>query len=1340
MSDITVRIGAETGGVEAGAARAEGAIEGFGQTVQKTRAAARAFAQEVGRAFQAPASNIGTEAQRAAAGMDRAKGAAQGAAREARDLQRDLRGVAPAAGQAAAQLDRASASANRFERSSNGVRGAVTGLITVLSLLGVRQVTQEFQDAAFAQFGFESALSATTGGLRNASAELAFVEDKAADLGLVLQDSVSGFVALTGATKGTALQGQTTRDIWEGLMTAGVAMNRSNEQLKRGQEGVNQIASKGVVSMEEIRQQLAEAIPGAVQIGARAMDMTTQKFVETVAAGKMLSEDFLPKFAAQLKREFGPSLEVAMNTPLGRARRELAEFSNATFKAKQAAGRGFLSEMTIGLRELNQELSSPDGLKTAARLGETLGEAFTAAARGVIFLADNLDKVVMGAQLLAGGMLIRWLVVSAAEARTAAIAYAVKGAAARAAAANATAGAATEAAANLGLRASLQAVALAEVQKAQAAGVAAAAQVAEAQATVAATRAQLTATATGLTYAQRKAALVAANQALVVAEGAAAAAALRLSAAQGVATASTTAMASAMALARGAGAGLLALVGGPWGAAFLAAGAAVYFLWQRQAEADRKAAELSKSIEEQTRQLAAAAEASKVLGRESGGLASEQDIGIVAAAKLTGETDKLADAHYRAAAAAKAHALAEIDAAIAIARTNLTEASAAYGQRREQSVRRSRGPREPGSGAAAGGAALAGLDLEAQNQRTADAVMRGSPEAAQRSAAQRNLAELERQRKAEAERKLETFIETPAGGDGGGGAGSGSGSKGPGRVATWQNDLDAMLVAQQNFFGESTSTELAFWESKRAMTEAGSEDRMQVDRKIFQLRRSIAQDELRAELEDLQTKQQMAQGDFAEQMRLQDLILARLAETYGEDSREYQRALQDKVRLQQAAADEQLRIEMDRLDAQARAAQAAADADEAIAQANLENELANLDLLADLGLISVQERGAQRRELAAELRDIERQAAEEQFRIQKGLLESQLALENIRPEERRRLNAELAALEIEHAQRMRVITAEQAKGAADDVRDAMREAAEAWRSAAGVIGQGAGDLLNNAVTGAKSFGEVWQGIGDSALNAITSAISRMVENWITAQFAMTAAEGAGETARTGIKAASLGADVALTTAKTGVHLTGEGVKTGATAVGVGARTGIEAAGAATSIGLSASVALADVANSAVRAAAGAYAAIAGIPIIGPILAPVTAAVALGAVLALGKSIFSARGGAERVANDGDMYELHRDEMVLPASIATPLRSAIPRMTVGPVGQAMSKGLAGGAQARAEADEARSNGGGFGPLSAEFNISALDGQSVKRVLKKAAPDIVDALLAEARRFNVRPAGG
>jgi hypothetical protein len=77
-----------------------------------------------------------------------------------------------------------------------------------------------------------------------------------------------------------------------------------------------------------------------------------------------------------------------------------------------------------------------------------------------------------------------------------------------------------------------------------------------------------------------------------------------------------------------------------------------------------------------------------------------------------------------------------------------------------------------------------------------------------------------------------------------------------------------------------------------------------------------------------------------------------------------------------------------------------------------------------------------------------------------------------------------------------------------------------------------------------------------------------------------------------------------------------------------------------------------VTNAAVKAAVGAYDAIVGIPIIGPILAPIAAGVAFAGVEAFG-ALASAEGGWD-VPRDSLAY-IHKQEMILPAPLAQRVR-------------------------------------------------------------------------------------
>ncbi|WP_297367298.1 phage tail tape measure protein [Acidocella sp.] len=118
------------------------------------------------------------------------------------------------------------------------------------------------------------------------------------------------------------------------------------------------------------------------------------------------------------------------------------------------------------------------------------------------------------------------------------------------------------------------------------------------------------------------------------------------------------------------------------------------------------------------------------------------------------------------------------------------------------------------------------------------------------------------------------------------------------------------------------------------------------------------------------------------------------------------------------------------------------------------------------------------------------------------------------------------------------------------------------------------------------------------------------------------------------------------------HLATEWGMTAATSAGETARVSVQTAGAEASKGVSLTTALAQMNKYAAQAAGGAYAAVAGIPFVGPVLAPAAAATAYAGVMAF--EVLSAEGGMVIGAGENPLTQLHEKEMVLPAHIAQPL--------------------------------------------------------------------------------------
>jgi tape measure domain-containing protein len=171
--------------------------------------------------------------------------------------------------------------------------------------VSVAQFVREFTDANVQLERFTSAVTAIRGNGTLAGQELDYLRNVADRLGLSINSTSGAYVSLLAATKGTALEGAQTRDIFESIARAMSLLGKSSADTEGALLAVQQMISKGSVSSEELRGQLGERLPGAFQIAARSIGVTTAELGKLLEGGQVIAADFLPKFAAELNNTFG---------------------------------------------------------------------------------------------------------------------------------------------------------------------------------------------------------------------------------------------------------------------------------------------------------------------------------------------------------------------------------------------------------------------------------------------------------------------------------------------------------------------------------------------------------------------------------------------------------------------------------------------------------------------------------------------------------------------------------------------------------------------------------------------------------------------------------------------------------------------------------------------------------------------------------------------------------------------------------------------------------------------------------------------------------------------------
>lgn len=191
------------------------------------------------------------------------------------------------------------------KNSVGGLTGAFSSLNGVLASLGITAVGEKFLHANLAADKLQKSLNAVNGDAAKTASDLAFLKETAQRLGINLESSSAAFVKLAAAAKGTSLEGQATRDIFTGLGSAMSQLGLSSAETERAFVAVGQMMSKGTVNAEELKGQLGDVLPGAMQIMARATNLSVVELNKLMEAGGLLAEDALPKFAAEAQKSFG---------------------------------------------------------------------------------------------------------------------------------------------------------------------------------------------------------------------------------------------------------------------------------------------------------------------------------------------------------------------------------------------------------------------------------------------------------------------------------------------------------------------------------------------------------------------------------------------------------------------------------------------------------------------------------------------------------------------------------------------------------------------------------------------------------------------------------------------------------------------------------------------------------------------------------------------------------------------------------------------------------------------------------------------------------------------------
>lgn len=218
-------------------------------------------------------------------------------------------------GTASNRVDRLGRSSRRTTRATDKLTRAFKRFAGPLAVAyGVARLAKFIVQTGMAFEVFEKQLYSVTGTAKRATAEMDFLVDVAERNAIGIRGSVGPYIRLKESMSRLGLEAEDTKTLFEGVSNAAATFALSADEVNGVLVAFSQVASKGKVQAEELRNQIGERLPGAFSLAAESLGVTTQELNKMLETGQVLAKDFLPKFSELLQQEYGNNLERKTDT------------------------------------------------------------------------------------------------------------------------------------------------------------------------------------------------------------------------------------------------------------------------------------------------------------------------------------------------------------------------------------------------------------------------------------------------------------------------------------------------------------------------------------------------------------------------------------------------------------------------------------------------------------------------------------------------------------------------------------------------------------------------------------------------------------------------------------------------------------------------------------------------------------------------------------------------------------------------------------------------------------------------------------------------------------------
>lgn len=266
-----------------------------------------------------------------------------------------------------------------------------------IGLWGMKQVANRGQEL----YGNEQAFKAVFGGPEEGNyANTNFIR-QANELGIGFRDNTKNYLGLSSDMQSAGI-GDKTDDVFFGFAKYGQVLGRSPEEMNKAFRALSQMAGKRQIMSEELKGQLAEAIPGAVSLFAEALTGgDTAKLFEGMQEGKFGVQELVRvgQYAGE-KAEVGGGLTMAKQSMAAQQARFGNTLDLITMRMNKQGLNGAFAGMFGSMADMAETFAPlGDIFVTLTKIVDQLVGALSHVLKplgGVVAIIDELLDAVVG--------------------------------------------------------------------------------------------------------------------------------------------------------------------------------------------------------------------------------------------------------------------------------------------------------------------------------------------------------------------------------------------------------------------------------------------------------------------------------------------------------------------------------------------------------------------------------------------------------------------------------------------------------------------------------------------------------------------------------------------------------------------------------------------------------------------------------------------------------------------------------------------------------------------------------------------------------------------------------